>query len=95
VEFKGTFFVLFTLDLVRVLNNRFFTVNFKLLQLVAKHSFDGFALVAFGDRLNNARNCLILKKLNRDFAHFDQVNRKNVFITSVPGFINLRAASEA
>jgi hypothetical protein len=65
MKFKGTFFMLFTLDLIRVLNDRLFAVDLKLLQLVAKHSFDRFALVTLSNRLNNAGYCVILERLNR------------------------------
>jgi hypothetical protein len=57
--------VLFTLVFAWVLNDRRFTVDLKLLELVAKHSNDRFALETFSNGLDNVGNCLVLQKLNR------------------------------
>jgi hypothetical protein len=54
--------VLFTLVFAWVLNDRRFTVDLKLLELVAKHSNDRFALETFSNGLDNVGNCLVLQK---------------------------------
>ena len=52
--------MLLTLDFVRILNDRLFSVDLELLQLMAEHSFDGFALVTFSNGLDDGCYSVIL-----------------------------------
>lgn len=64
VQLESCLFVFFALDFVGVLNDRLFTVDLKLLQLMAEHSLDRFALVTLGDGLDHACYSVILEKAN-------------------------------
>lgn len=60
VQCKLAFFMLFALCLIRILDNRFFAIDFGLLELMAQHTFNRLALILAGNLLNGIGNCIIL-----------------------------------
>jgi hypothetical protein len=70
--------VFFTLNFIGILNNRLFTVDFKLLQLVAQHAFNRLAFVALGNRLYDIGNGVILQLQNKFAVKEHKPNTKSL-----------------